>query len=196
MQAFAKKQLKIVVVVKAPVAVSWNMSWSVLPEQVRQKQMLLREKKQARMNQNEIQFNDTDTWGVPEASCGVVEDVCLRGGLIDVLRVSAAWQWDEDLVSQLRKCLPGQFLLQIVFGRKVPQDTCSHKHQGRVSKTEIYSSFSTFSSFFCVLFPNLDVRTFRHFNLYLGEFYVYNNLSLKTKFGILGYTLIFFFVER
>lgn len=47
------------------------------------------------------------TWGAPEASCGVVEDFCLRGRLTDFVSVSAARQGDEDPLSQLRKCLPG-----------------------------------------------------------------------------------------
>lgn len=96
-----------------------------------------------RVNEEEIHFDEgacynhkgrrTNEWGSPEASGGVVEDLCLRGCLLDFISFSAAaWQRNEDLVGQFRKGLPGQFLLQVVFGWKVPQDTYTN-HTSRVS---------------------------------------------------------------
>lgn len=103
-----------------------------------------------RVNEEEIHFYEgaccnhkgkrTNEWGSPEASGGVVEDLCLRGCLLDFISFSAAaWQRNEDLVGQIRKGLPGQFLLQVVFGWKVPQDTCTN-HTSRVSAKVTFMS--------------------------------------------------------
>ena len=97
-------------------------------------------KRWTRVSKEEIQgggsnhkMNRTNEWGSPEASGGVIEDLCLRGRLLDFVSISAAtWQRDEDLVGQISKGLPGQFLLQVVFGWKVPEDTCTN-HTSRVS---------------------------------------------------------------
>lgn len=68
--------------------------------------------------------------GTPETSCGVVEDLPLRSRKLAV-RLSLG-QGDEDLVCQLRERLPSQFLLQVVFGRKIPQDTCTGRQRRTV----------------------------------------------------------------
>lgn len=59
--------------------------------------------------------------GSPEAAGGVIVDVSLRRAQRD-----AVTQWNQDFFSQYRQSLFGQLLLQVVSGRQVPKDACTH----------------------------------------------------------------------
>lgn len=65
--------------------------------------------------------------GAPEAAGGVVEDLGLGRRQRDVFR---AGHGDQDLLRQLGQRLSGQLLLQVVFGREVPQDACAKAETG------------------------------------------------------------------
>lgn len=94
---------------------------------------------------------------VPEASCSVVEDLSLRRRKLAV-RLSLG-QGDEDLLRQLRERLSGQLLLQVVLGRKIPQDTCA----GRQTAESINSTIDLFKKpGNHSVFPNVgNIKTLR-----------------------------------
>lgn len=57
---------------------------------------------------------------VPEEACGVVEDLCLGGVLLDDTRATQAREGDQDQVRELLQCVSSQAILQVVTGGKIP----------------------------------------------------------------------------